>query len=226
MPSCVKCGTDNTAGQKYCSQCGAVIPQMAPTGDPTVRSGLDLDENTEYLTPTSRYSNEELSNMAWAAHDWLVEGAELEPFIESYQVVKQNFLNFQGNELHTMEELLSNERQVYPDDPYPKQMTYLLRKGVQHYEEGIGLVEHYLTALDSEAGADDEELKRGINRLLDGNDHFCLAMELVQIRVKGTEDALRSIGVDPGTVPKDPLPLVPLSELGQREEEEAEATAE
>src|ERR1017187_5984643 len=103
MPVCIKCSTDNPASTKYCEKCGAVLPQMAPIGNPA--TSFDVDENTEYLTPNFHYPADEMLNLAWTANDFLDEGADLEPFLEAYEIVKGKFGANMHEQLGTLREL-------------------------------------------------------------------------------------------------------------------------
>src|SRR5664279_2416157 len=93
MPACFRCNTENPGSTRFCKSCGAVMPQMAPTGLPD-QSSLDVDENTQYLSPTEHYAADELLNLAWAANDFLEEGDDLEPFLEAYELVKNKFVSY------------------------------------------------------------------------------------------------------------------------------------
>ncbi|MBI3927310.1 MAG: zinc ribbon domain-containing protein [Armatimonadetes bacterium] len=191
---CVACGQDNPDGSKYCAKCNALLPQMAPTGPPGGESLLELDENTEYPRPVGRYVSEVMHALTWAAHEFLEEDGELEPLLDSVDEVRQRFTEFKES-IPTILENLADQQANLPEDPYPKQMRYLNTRGVQLYEEGLTLVDRFLTDLEGDS-AEAETLVDGINKILDGNDHLCLCIELTAIRVHVIQRELEKIEVE------------------------------
>ncbi len=192
MPSCFKCSADNPAGTKYCVSCGALLPQIAPTGASS--SSIDLDEETQYLAPTKHYPSEELLQLAWCANDFLEEEVqELDGFLDAYEHVKQKFENYKSNNMTAFLDLVADDRARAPEDPYPKQLAYLHNKGVGLYEEGIAIVEGFLDAYDADK-IEAEQLKEGVIKLVLANDHFSLAFELVQARIGIISSTLEECG--------------------------------
>ena len=187
MPSCLKCGFFNGPGAKYCAGCAAVLLQMAPSGVPG--SALEVDEGTEYYQPPGHYPAPELLNLSWAAHDFLLGGADLDPFLDCYQVVADRFASYRDGAMQEFLELMANERNLNPSDPYPRQMLYLNNKAVSLFEEGILNVERFLDALDRNQVLPDL-LKRGVVSLVGANDHFCYAVQLTEERTLALETTL------------------------------------
>jgi len=179
-----------------------MLPQMAPSGNPQASSNFDLDENTEYLTPQFRYFSEVMHHLSWSAHDFLEEGADLGPFLEAFEEVKQNFHRFVDVDLPQLQESFAWQKSEVPDDQIPRQLAYLNTKGVNYYEEGIAKVEQFLGSLQDEEGANPDLLIDGITRILDGNDHFCLCIEVTHARIKVLEEYIRT-GRVPDHVPTD-----------------------
>ena len=192
MPVCIKCSTSNPDATKYCQKCGAILPQMAPTGASV--SALDVDEHTQYLSPTCHYPAEELLNMAWAANDFLEEGADLDPFLDAYEIVKKKFGANMHECLARLQDLIADDRARNPEEPFPKQVAYLYNKGAGLADEGVASVESFLNALDEDKVLP-ERLKDGVVKLVMANDHFCFAIALTHLRVDAIKDALRKVGI-------------------------------
>lgn len=232
MPFCIKCSTENSAGTKYCSKCGAVLPQMAPTGVPDA-SGFEVDENTTYITPNFHYPADELLNLAWAANDFLEEGSELDPFLDAYEIVKEKFTQHLETTKAEMQELIADARTRDPNDAHPKQLAYLNNKGTAYLEEGLASVEAFLAALDEDKILTDR-LKDGVVKLVMANDHFCLIVALIQVRVNALLETLEASGITQGAdgelvagpIPKAPLRPVAKPAATSTEEEEHEPEEE
>ena len=178
MIACLKCSKDNQDGLKYCEGCGAVLPQMAPTG---ATSSLDVESETEYVKPDHHFPSEEMLNLAWGLHDFLEEGAEIDPFIEVYETIKERLENYLANIHQESMEFIASDRSENPDDPYPRQVQYLISRASSLAEEGITSVEKFLDALD-----EDEILpevgRNGVTRIIQANDHFLLALQMTFTR--------------------------------------------
>lgn len=193
MPSCFKCSADNVSGSKYCVACGALLPQMAPTGAPNA-SSMDLDEKTQYLTPQHHYPSEELLNLAWTANDFIEgEAPDLDNFLDAYESVKHRFETYRANAMDGFLDSIADDRAREPEDPYPKQLGYLHTKAVSLYEEGIAIIEAFLDAFEND-DFDTEQLKNGVVKMVMANDHFCLAFELVQARITVIQNNLNELG--------------------------------
>lgn len=192
MIACFKCGHENPDGQKFCT-CGALLPQMAPSGSAT--SSIDLDEDTNYIKPTEHFPSAEMLAMAWALHDFLEEEGELEPFLEVYEGVKERLENYNTNLHQSSLEFIANDRSIDPEDTYPKQVQYLIVRGSQLSEEGIALVEKFLDALDQDR-LEGETGKEGVAKIVQANDHFLLALHMSMSRADAIRAAAKANGVD------------------------------
>jgi hypothetical protein len=192
MVACFKCGHENEDGQKYCAKCGAVLPQMAPVAD----SGrLDFDEDTEYIKPNENFPTTEMLALAWGLHDFLEEGAELDPFLEVYDTVKDRFDNYLQN-LHAESlEFITNDRNIDPGDPYPKQIQYLVVRAADLAKEGIALVERFLDGLEQEQ-VQGEVGKDGVAKIVQANDHFLMALHMSLTRSQTIAQVAQSRGID------------------------------
>ena len=206
MLACFKCGADNPEGQKYCASCGALLPQMAPT---TVTGELDVDEDTEYIRPTEHFPSAEMLNLAWSLHDFLEEGAELEPFLEVYEVIKARFEHYLNNLHQDSLEYIQNDRNIDPSDPYPKQMQYLTVRAATLAQEGIEATEAFLDALDA-GSLNPEQGKSGVSKIVQASDHFLLALHMSMARTQNLQDFAINNG----------LPIGEQAELGAEDQPE------
>ncbi len=193
MIACFKCGHENEDGQKYCTSCGAVLPQMAPSSSQSPT--LDLDEDTEYLQPTEHFPSAEMLSLAWSLHDFLEEGAEIEPFLEVYEVIKDRFENYNKNLHQESLEFITNDRNIDPDDPYPKQIQYLIVRASALADEGIQFVERFLDGLDADK-IEAEDGKTGVSKIVQANDHFLLALHMSLTRAQTIAEVAADRGLD------------------------------
>lgn len=182
---CIRCGEANPPGSNFCSKCNAKLLQMAPTGTPGGSAVLEVDENTEYLTPKQRYVTEHLYNLTCRAYEYLHQGEPGDPLLEAYNIVKAKLLEFEEASLPEIMAQLQAERQEDPEDDYPKQILYLLNKGISLYKEGTGMFDSFV-----ESG-EEPVLVDAVTRMQDGNDNICLAYELIYSRTKMAEEELR-----------------------------------
>lgn len=192
MIACFKCGHQNQDGQKYCA-CGALLPQMAPSG--SGGANLDLDEDTEYIKPTEHFPSAEMLALAWSLHDFLEEGADIEGFLEVYEVIKERLENYNQNLHQESLEFIMNDRNIDPDDSYPKQIQYLIVRGSSLAEEGIASVERFLDALDEDR-VQAEDGKDGVAKIVQANDHFLLALHMSLTRTEAIAAAAKARGID------------------------------
>jgi hypothetical protein len=158
---------------------------MAPSGAPGAASAVELDENTHYLTPERRFVTEYLFDLTNRAYEYLHLGEPGEPLLEAFQVVKQRVDDFEHNKYPDILETFVNERNDFPEDEYPKQVLYLLNKGLNMYREGIAQFESFI------ASGDEPTLIESVTKMQDANDNLCLAYQLVGLRNKGLEEDLR-----------------------------------
>lgn len=194
MIACFKCGHENEDGQKYCASCGALLPQMAPSASQQT-GALDVDEDTEYIQPTEHFPSAEMLSLAWALHDFLEEGAEIEPFLEVYEVIKDRFEHYNKNMHQESLEYITNDRNIDPEDPYPKQLQYLIVRASALAEEGIQSVERFLDALDEDR-LEPEEGKNGVSKIVQANDHFLLALHMSLTRTQTIAEVAEGRGFD------------------------------
>lgn len=186
---CVRCGYDNKEGTNYCSKCNAKMLAMAPTGIPGSGSAVEMDENTTYLTPQQRFVTEFIFNLSNRAYEYLHLGEPGEPLLEAFEVVKQRVDEFENNAMPDILADLQKQRSEYPEEEYPRQVLYLVNKGVSLYREGIAMFESFV------ASGDETTLLDAVHKMQDANDNVCLAYQMVGLRNKVLEEDIRKAEV-------------------------------
>lgn len=156
---CVKCGSENPAGAKYCGSCNAMLFQAAPTGLPNA-STLDLEEMVDYPVPETHYQSPILQHLAWSVHEFIEEEGDLEPVLEAYEAFREVFEGFRS-EIPGLKDYQYREQGKWEDDPIPSQIKYLISKAEEFYAEGEAGFEKYFEQLDAfdeaQAALDEEE---------------------------------------------------------------------
>lgn len=171
---CVHCSHDNPPGTKLCQKCNAKMLQMAPSGNPMPNSTLEIDDKTHYL-PANRYATEHIYNLSTAAAAYL-EGASEEPMMEAFEVFKSRFEELQTKFMPEIMPQLLEERANHPEFDFAAQIIYQLNHGTNLVEQGIGMFQTFV-----ESG-DEPLLAQAVTCMTDGNDHICLANELIATR--------------------------------------------
>jgi hypothetical protein len=182
---CIRCGHDNPDGTNFCTKCNAKMLQMAPSGTPGGRSVLELDEHTTYLTPDRRYVTEYMYNLTCRAYEYLHVGESGEPLLEAYQFVKSKIDELEQVGMPEMIAQLQAERSDDPENEYPKQVLYLLNKGITLYREGFGMFDSFVQS------GEDQVLIDSIHKMQDANDNLCLAYQVIGTRNQMLEEELR-----------------------------------
>ncbi|MEW6278200.1 MAG: zinc ribbon domain-containing protein [Candidatus Eremiobacterota bacterium] len=173
---CIRCGHDNEAGSNFCEKCNAKLLQMAPTGAPGAASVLEVDEHTEYLVPDQRYVTQHLYNLTWRAYEYLHQDGPGEALLEAYQIVRAKLDEFEADAMPEMMAQFQAERQRDPEDDYPKQLIYLMNKGISLYREGATMFDSFVQS------GEEPVLIEAVHRMQDGNDNIGLAYSLIAAR--------------------------------------------
>ncbi|MEW6279291.1 MAG: zinc ribbon domain-containing protein [Candidatus Eremiobacterota bacterium] len=179
---CAYCNHANPDQARYCGGCQARLPENVASQRSLC---LELDDQTEYLTPQRTYATEYLQDLSFAAYACLEYGEPLEPLLECYEGVRTRMERF---ELQVAPAWLSNlysEQRERPQDSYPRQMSYLIRMGIHLYRNGFDLFEEF------RADPQEDLLLEAIRRMQEGNDHLGLAHELLAIRQQALEEEMR-----------------------------------
>lgn len=180
---CPRCSAAIEPAHKTCPSCGVLLPRQAPTGNPT--RPLAIREGVTYLAPSHHYQTPALETLRGLVSG-LLEGEELFEELEDHlQLMAENFARFEDKHAGEMQALLAQESTRHPDDDYNLQMSYLLRKGLQIFEEGC---QAFDTFFDTES-EDAEELEAAFGKVREGHDYVCFALELAGERLQ----ALRQV---------------------------------
>ncbi|MBM3465448.1 MAG: hypothetical protein FJX76_25425 [Armatimonadetes bacterium] len=179
---CIKCGHSNPDNLNYCEKCNAYIFKMAAGG--AASSMMELEEGKEYLVPQRSYPTEYLYNLTCRAYEYIHEEASGDPLLEAYQVVKARLDDLEFNSLPNAIASLQAERAEEPEDDYPRQVTYLLTKGVSLYREGGALFDQFVE------NGENQVLIDAITRMQEGNDNLGLALEMGQAREQLIQEEL------------------------------------
>ena len=189
---CIRCGTENSEGSKYCTNCNALIPVAAPTGNPA-QSTLDISESVDYELPDTHYQSPILQQLAWAVHELAEEDGELEPVVEAYEAYREIFENFK-TEVPKLQEICYSQQGAFDDDPIPSQIKYMISSAETLYSDGEALFEGFfdhLEGLDEDAEfPDPTPLIDGTKKWLNCNDSVCTAFDFLSGRTKVFEELL------------------------------------
>lgn len=184
---CPKCSAEIQPDQKNCSSCGVLLPRQAPSGNPT--QPLSIREGVTYLAPTHHYQTPAIETLR-ALVSGLLEGEELFEELEDHlQRMAENFAEFEEKHVGEMQALVAQEASRHPEDDYNLQMSYLLRKGLQLFEEGCRLFD---TFFDTES-EDADELEAAFDRVREGHDYICFALELANERLQALQQVVSEL---------------------------------
>jgi hypothetical protein len=183
---CPRCSAEVLPEQKSCPECKAMLPRQAPTGNPVPTLGIR--EGVTYLAPTHHYRTENIERLREIVQG-LLEGEELfEDLEDQLQLMAESFAEFEDRYAGEMQVLLSQESARFPDDDYNLQLSYLLRRGLQIFEEGCQAFDHFFDTQSEDA----DELEAAFNKVRDGHDYVCYTLELANGRLQ----ALQQVAAD------------------------------
>lgn len=184
---CPRCSAQAQATQKACPSCGALLPRQAPVGNPT--RALAIQEGVAYLAPTHHYSTPAMERLEQIVQR-LLDGEELFEDLEDHlQMMAQSFTEFEEKHAGEMQALLVQESMRFPDDEYNVQMSYLLRKGSQIFEEGCQAFDAFF---DTESENPDE-LEAAFRKVQEGHDYVCYALEIAAERLKALQQVVAEL---------------------------------
>lgn len=184
---CLKCSAQSQPGDKRCSLCGATLPQQAPSGSPS--QPLAIREGVTYLQPTQHYKTPAIDRLSWLVGQ-LSQGEDLFDDLEDHlQEMAGNFAEFEERQAADMQALLAQESTRFPDDEYNLQLSYLLRRGLQLFEEGCQMFD---TFFDTESD-DADELEAAFVRVREGHDYICLTLELASARLAELQSVMKDL---------------------------------
>lgn len=184
---CPKCSTTITTDLKFCPSCGVALPQQIPDKAPTV--SLGIKEGVTYLTPTHHYETPPLKKLSEIFQAILDGEEQFEELEDQLQVMAGNFADFEDLYAAEMQALLVQESNRFPQDDYNIQMSYLLRRGLQIFEEGCQAFDQFF---DNESD-DADELEAAYTKVRDGHDFLCFAMELARERLVALQEVVTDL---------------------------------
>ncbi len=172
----MRCSAENPEDSRYCHKCQAVLPQKPVTQ--AVPQSLGIQEGVTYREPGHHYETEQIVILAQ-----LVEAVlEGEPLLdETYDHLDQmatNFHQFEQTYAADMQALLASHARQAPEDDYASQMSYLIKKSLEQFQEGCQAFEQFFET-ESE---DPDELLAAFEKVRDGNDYLCFSIELARQR--------------------------------------------
>ncbi len=210
MPTCVMCGHDNPEGAKYCSNCSAVLPKAAPTGQP--KSRLNVGELLDVPKLETHFYSPSLVAMAWSVEALLEGEGTIDEVLEAYEFFVETFENTQA-EFPQVREIFYQERAAFPDDPFPDQLNYLITKSEECFNKGREAMENFMLAFEEEEG-DPEQLCQAVQLLLHANDNLFSCLHILHGRIEGFKPVLEEMQAElerKGLL-KDGKPVLPESE--------------
>ena len=164
-----------------------MLPFQAPGVDPS--GSLSFQEGVTYLTPTRHYHTPAIDKLKRIV-DGLLEGEELFEELEDHlQEMANTFVLFERRYAGEMQALLAQEAERFPDDPLNPQLSYLIRRGFQYFDEGCQSFDKFL---DTESD-DADELELAFRRVQAGSDYICFALKLADKRMKELQRLARQL---------------------------------
>lgn len=170
---CVRCGADNPAGSKYCSQCQAVLIQSGPS--PAV-GGLEISETQSYVVPQERFLSRHLNELYELLAELLESGAGEAAVGEKLTLLREAYQDFTERAVPGLFDMLLHDEQVWPGHEFPGQVRYLVNSGVDLFGQGLAGLEQALDPLRPEA------VEAAFETLQQGNDNLCLSFVMVEER--------------------------------------------
>lgn len=184
---CPRCSAAAQPEQKRCSSCGAILPQQAPTGSPS--QPLALREGITYLSPTYHYKTPAIDRLSDLVGR-LMEGEEVFDDLEDHlEDMAENFAEFEEKYAADMQALLAQESTRFPEDDYNLQLSYLLRRGLQLFDEGCRMFEAFFEAESEDA----DELDAAFRQVREGHDFLCLSLELAEARMHELQAVMKGL---------------------------------
>lgn len=184
---CPMCSSEIVEGGRRCGSCGVVLPQQVPLGNPN--QGLGFREGVAYLTPTHHYSTPAIDTLRRLVNG-LLDGEELFIELEAHlQLMAQSFAQFEERHASDMQALLAQESARFPEDDYNASLSYLLRRGLQIFEDGC---QAFDTFFDTESD-DANELERAFELVREGHDYICYALELANERLQALQEVVADL---------------------------------
>jgi ribosomal protein L40E len=168
---CIRCGQTNPDQANYCEKCNAALPKVASERPPGQGSTIAIEEGYQFLKPQKSYVTAPMFELTARAWEFLEHGASGEPVMAAYDAFKAGIDDFERVALPHMMAGLENLSAQHKEDTYPKQMRYLLHRGMALMREGFELMERFKTSYDR------EDMRNSVFKLQEGNDYLGTALE-------------------------------------------------
>ncbi|MDQ7823591.1 MAG: zinc ribbon domain-containing protein [Candidatus Eremiobacteraeota bacterium] len=169
---CVKCGTINPPGTKYCESCNAVI--IAGASGEAPAAVVDVEEGQAYLSPEKNYDCPWFAELVFIIHLYLKDEADIEEVLDVYESILKYYEGFNSAEIPGFMGELDKWRHDELGREYSRQMTYLITKGFQLIGEGLQEMKAFLASKE-----DRESLSAGLTKIQEGVNNVGLAQEFL-----------------------------------------------
>lgn len=167
---CIRCGCPNPGQTKLCGKCGAVLPRSA--GESASTSSYDLHEGQTYDPPTESYPNDVLEALESVLVQFFEDEADTEDVENKIQALEER-LSVLLEHLPATLDAVESQKDLFSDDNLPHQIGFLVKVGVQRFNDAI---DELYKALEEEM---DESIDGILEELALGNDYICHAAALM-----------------------------------------------
>lgn len=155
---------------------------------------MGLQDGVSYLAPIHHYRTPAIEKLRRLVSR-LLEGEELfEELEEHLQVMAESFAEFEETYAGEMLTLLAQESARFPEDDYNTQMAYLLRRGLQIFEDGCQAFDAFFEAESEDA----DELEAAFHKVREGHDFVCYSLEIANHRLQALRKVIKEIEEDGG----------------------------
>lgn len=175
---CLQCGASNSDRSRYCAKCQAVLPKLLTQSQ--VPSSLEFNDKIEYLHPTVHYETDAILELHEVVGDALNGEDVFENLEEIVEALAETYQDFERENIRPFLEALMEEASDNPDDPFPHQLSYVLKTGFQLFEKGRAALQQFIS---SECD-DPNKLEHALFELGEGHDYIYFGVELVRQRIE------------------------------------------
>lgn len=184
---CVRCGCPNPGQTKLCGKCGAVLPRSA--GESISTRSHDLHEGQSYEPPAESYPNDALDALEAVLEQFFEDEADIEGVEDKIQTLEER-LSVLLERLPSTLEAVESQKEFFSDDNLPHQIGFLVKVGVQRFNDAI---DELYKALEEEM---DESIDGILEELALGNDYICHAAALMGRLLDKIDIALKHLEVE------------------------------
>ncbi len=186
---CPFCSAENKHRGRHCQTCQALLPRIPDLG--LDRLGPTYRDDVVYPEPSHHYETAQILGLHELV-ERVLDGEDLFQELDAHlSMMAENFSSFVAQHVGQMEVLLQEESARLPNDDYNLQLAYILKRGVELFEQGCQAFDVFFETESEEP----EELEAAYCLVRDGNDYFCLALELAAARYKALQALLAARAV-------------------------------